>query len=191
MSRNKKIILISLLLVVFIYPIYNYITNYIDFITHDKPIGPYESSLNINESKKRKTLVEIFKPTKSIYYSEDKLSSYQISEVWIEKNVNDPKIYDNESQYKNIINVYFKYLTENDLHKFRLIKKVPSNLKTLFDFDNNDQIEYPDGHPRIRYLINNFEDTLKLEVIERNPNDSLNWSTEKVIDTIILIKKIK
>ena len=189
MSRNKKIILISLLLVVFICPIYIYITNYIDFITHDKPIGPYESSLNINESKKRKTLVEIFKPTKSIYYSEDNLSSYKINEVWIEKDFNDIKIYQNESHYKYILNVYFKYLTKNDLHKFRLINTISSKYKTLNDFVNNEQFEHPDGHPRVRYLLNKFEDTLKLEVIERNPNDSLNWNTKKIIDTIILIKK--
>ncbi|GEM_PF-5792397 len=191
MNRNKKIIFISLLTILFIYLLISSINHYIYLIMSDKPNGPYGSSLNINESKKRKSLVTIFKPTKTKYYSEDKLSSYQISEVWVEKNFNDPKIYEDESQYKNILNVYFKYLTENDLHKFRLIKNVPSNLETLYDFDNNDQIEYPDGYPRIRFLIDEFKDTLKLEVIERNPNDSLNWTTEKIIDTIILINKIK
>lgn len=85
-----------------------------------------------------------------------------------------------EAKFDNILNICFKSLTEKDLHKFRLIP-FPSNESV--------HIEYTDGYPRIRFLLNGIKDTIKIEVIERNPTDSIAWATEKIIDTITLIKK--
>ncbi len=39
------------------------------------------------------------------------------------------------------------------------------------------------------FLLNEIPDTIRIEIIERNPDDSLAWTTEKIIDTITLIKK--
>ncbi len=167
--------------------IYKFITYKLHQITSDKPSGPYHSSVSIRESKINHSFLFKYTPSKNIYYSSDRKSNYKINEVWIEKNMNDPLTYQDVCNYKFIVNVNFKYITKNNLHKFRLIK---NNLKTFYDYSEAEKlIEYPDGYPRIRYLVNQIDDTIKLEVIERNPNDSLNWMTEKVVDTIRFVKQ--
>lgn len=69
-----------------------------------------------------------------------------------------------------------------------------NNQKTLLPrsprlFNENEFVEHPDGYPRVRFLLYDINDTIRIEVIERNPNDRLAWSTEKIIDTITLVRK--
>ena len=183
---NKNIktgIYVFLIILIIGFSIVYGIKSWMKSMMDSKPNGPYHSSVSIEESKKTNVLLSIYIPTKTKYYSENNLQSYKINEVWIEKSKIDTKEHWEESRYKYILNIYFKYMTDDDLHKFRFIRNEPKGL------DMFEQIEHPDGSPRIRFLLNNINDTLKLEVIERNPTDSLAWITEKVIDTIILIKK--
>jgi hypothetical protein len=49
--------------------------------------------------------------------------------------------------------------------------------------------EFADKHARVRFLTNELKDTIRIEVIERNPRDQKVWATEKSIDTITLIRK--
>lgn len=163
--------------------IYNFISNFIKKAMETKPNGPYHSSRTITEAKKENVLLAVFKTTKTKCFSENGHQTYKLGEVWVERNMNDPTEYVDHSDY--IFSVYFEYLTKDDLHKFRLIQP-DSVIYTEYQ-----QIEYPDGWPRIRFLVDDFDDTIQLEVIERNPLDSLAWATEKVIDTIILIKQNK
>jgi hypothetical protein len=107
----------------------------------------------------------------------------------LKKNTNKPIDYENISNYKYILTLKFNYLTDNKLHKFKLLTNSSKQIKSLKDKQNERQTEHPDGSLRVRYLLYHIQDTFQLEIIERNPRDKLNWQTEKVIDTIYLIKK--
>lgn len=152
-------------------------------VMEGKPDGPYYSSLTIDEAKKEQVWIATYLPESNKYYSYNKTDSFELAEIWIEKNKNDKEIYWSEADYELILNIHFKRLTEDELHKFRLIPLTPLKLNEY------EKIEHPDGYPRVRFLLNEIKDTIKIEVIERNPNDSLAWITEKSIDTITLIKK--
>jgi hypothetical protein len=150
---------------------------------HSKPHGSYISSASIEDAKSQKVFIGAYNLSDTTNYSANGQESYTIREVWIEKNTNNISYFPETSNFKNILTVFFKSLTENDLHEFRLLEKD--------DYGNKltSQREHPDGHPRIRYLMNDCPDTLSLEVIERNPDDSLAWLTEKVVDTLYLTKE--
>jgi len=181
MSKKRKTIYIfsTVLLIGFI--LFNFISNFIKKAMETKPNGPYHSSSTIAEAKRDNVLLEVYRATKTKYFSGNGIQTYKLGEIWIERNMNNPKDYLDNSDY--ILSMYFEYLTKDDLHEFRLLRNGPVR------FDVLQQTEYPDGNPRVRYLINEYDDTIKLEVIERNPLDSLAWLTEKAIDTIVLIKQ--
>jgi hypothetical protein len=155
----------------------------------EKPIGPYNSSKSITESISSRVFIADYKPSKLLGYASDKKSSFKFKEIWIEKNTNDPQVYESTGNYKYILNIKFKYLTDNNLHKFRLLNNSLKQIKSLKEKQNEIQTEHPDGGLRVRYLLHQIQDTFQLEIIERNPKDKLNWQTEKVIDTVYLIKK--
>lgn len=180
MSKKNKIILTVAIIIVVGLIVYRLISNSMEKIIDGKPYGSYYSSESIVQAKRDKVWIATFSPTRKKYFSSKKNNTYEINEVWVEINKNDAKIHLSESKYENILNVYFKYVTKEDLHEFRLITDAYSRLN---------QREHPDGHPRVRFLLNEIKDTIKLEVIERNPSDSLAWMTENVIDTIVLIRK--
>ena len=148
----------------------------------DKPTGPFSSTNSITQSKESKVWVETYYPTKQKYDSFDESDSFSISDVWMEVNLNERTRHPNYYDSDYILLVYFNTITKKDLHKFKLIP--------YYDLENDEtpQEVSPDGYPRIRYLLNVVPDTIKLEVIERNPNDSTYFLTEKVIDTITLVK---
>jgi hypothetical protein len=180
MSVKAKIILTFTIIILIIIVGLKIISNWTKAIMEDKPIGPYHSSITIDQAKKDNVWIGTYLSDSAKFYSSDKSDAFVISEIWIEKNNNDKEIYLYESKFENILSIYFKSLTEKDLHKFRLIP-FPSN--------ESGHIENPDGYPRIRFLLNGINDTIKIEVLERNPTDSIAWTTKKIIDTITLIKK--
>jgi hypothetical protein len=147
-----------------------------------KPNGPYYSSTSILESKKDSVWLGTYLPNSKKHFSSDKSDSFDLDEIWIEKNRNDKKTHWSEADHEIILCIHFKKLTKKNLHKFRLISVTPEETNEF------SQVEHPDGHPRVRFLLNERKDTIRIEIIERNPNDSLAWTTEKIIDTITLIK---
>jgi hypothetical protein len=174
-SLTIAIVLLTIIVVVIL------ISNWWQVVLEGKPNGPYHSSISIKEAKKDKVWIGTYFSDSEKYFSSDKTDSIELSEIWIEKNINNKEIYWAEADYKNILSIYFNRLTENDLHKFRLIPFKPLKL--------NEYVEHPDRSPRVRFLLNEIPDTIRIEIIERNPDDSLAWTTEKIIDTITLIKK--
>lgn len=160
-----------------------FIFNWMTTASEGKLDGPYYSSLTIEEAKKQQVWLATYSPDSKRYFSYNKTDSIELAEVWVEKNNNDKQKYWMEADYEFILNIFFKRLTDNRLHKFRLIT---SKTFKLDDFKND---EYPDGYHRVRFLITEIKDTINLLVLERNPEDSLAWLTEKSIDTITLIRK--
>lgn len=189
MKKLKKPFFYSLIVFILILFLYLKITNLIDSSLHDKALGPYSSSKNITSSISSKVFIAKYTPNKSVVYALDKKSNFKFEEIWIEKNTNDPLNYENISDYKYILTIKFKHLTDNNLHKFKLLTNSTKQIKSLKEKQNENQTEHPDGSMRIRYLLHHIQDTFHLEIIERNPKDKLNWQTEKVIDTVYLIKK--
>lgn len=149
----------------------------------DKPNGSYHSSTSILEAKNLKVWIRTYRPDRKVYYSSDRKDSIELQEIWIEKNNNDKKLFPVTANFENILCVHLKKLTKNALHKFRLIETDP------FELSENRNASHPDGNDRIRFLINEVRDTIGIEIIERNPKDSLLWMTQKTTDTITLIRK--
>lgn len=152
------------------------VSNGMKKVMHGKPKGPYYSSRNIKESRKSGVWNASYSSDRIYYQSSNGSDTYSFKEIWIERNTNNPKSYPIESTFDWILNLYFKKVTEKDLHEFRIIGT----------FDK--QREHPDGYPRVRFLLKDLKDTIRLEVIERNPKDSLAWLTEKVVDTVVIYK---
>jgi hypothetical protein len=152
-------------------------------VPHSKPTGSYISSDSIELAKRREVFVATYEKSDSVNYSSNGQESYTIGEVWMERNMNRAMDFPETSGYKNILTVYLNRLTKSDLHEFRLLE-CSENGFTLAT-----QREHPDGYPRIRFLLHDEPDTLALEVIERNPEDSLAWLTEKIVDTLYLFKE--
>jgi hypothetical protein len=183
MNPKIKNLLIVVVLILISMMIFCWISSFIHGVTHSKPLGSYISAVSIDDSKSQKVFIGTYSSTDPTNYSANGQESYTIGEVWIEKNMNNISDFPETSNFKNILTFLFNNLTVNDLHEFRLLEKDD------YGYKFTSQREHPDGHPRIRYLMNDYPDTLWLEVIERNPSDSLAWLTEKVIDTLYLTKE--
>lgn len=177
----KIFVVFGTLLLLFIVA-FNYLTNWTQSIMEDKPRENYISSKNIEQSKNEGYWVATFIENREKYNAEVEIDSLSINEVWIEENRISNNEISNSGQYDYILNLLFNSVTDENLHKFRLIQT------PKFINYSNSEVEYPDAHPRIRYLLKYSLDTVKLEVLERNPNDTLAWLTEKAIDTIVLVK---
>jgi hypothetical protein len=182
MKRTLKIFLtitiISLVVIIGI----KFFSNWTNDIMEDKPKGPYHSTKSIKEAKEESVWIATYLPEAHEYFSFNKLDSFSISEIWVEDNENQKEVNSAQSNYNSILNINFENLTKESLHKFRL---VPYSNSYLNEYK---QVQYPDGYPRIRFLINKIQDTIRIEIIERNPSDSLNWMSEKIIDTLTLMK---
>lgn len=178
---NRSFIIIILLLIVVIIFILNWLHNAVN----DKTRGIYDSFISISESKKAKVWISTYQPNAKKYYSSDKKDYFELKECWVETNNNDKEIYWEIADYNYILTLSFKKTTNDNLHKFRLINPP---YKSLFN-TNPEQTETPDGWPRIRFVLSEIKDTIQLEVAERNPKDSLNWMTKKIVDTITLIRR--
>lgn len=165
-----------------VWSIFTLFSNWTTSIMQDKPTRAFHSTNSILESKKSKVWVETYTPTKQKYFSFDKLDSFSISETWMELNRNNHVGHPKHYNFDYILVVSFNTVTKNDLHKFKLIPYYDLEKDEIHEETN------PDGYPRIRFLLNVVPDTIKIEVIERNPKDSIYFMTEKVLDTITFIK---
>lgn len=185
MTRLKKNYLILGIVLVSGILFYSWITSYMEKIAQSKPVGSYHSSPSIQISRKNQLFISSYNSTKKTYYSSNKNETYSFDQIWMEHNSNDTKIFPDVSNFKFILNIHMDSWSLNNLHEFKLLHQ------ENFDGKLNGKIDHPYEHdiPRIRYLLNDVSDTLKLEVYERNPTDSLAWLTEKIIDTVVLIKK--
>jgi len=172
------ILLMVLLGVLFVY-------DWIHKVTEDKPYGSYYSASSIEEAKKEKVWVSTYLPLRRTHYSSDKRDSIVLGDIWIEQSKKNKKYSPGQAGYKYILSAKFKRLTSRNLHKFRVIPRDPLEL------DDYRKAAHPDGPQRVRFLMNEIKDTIWIEIIERNPNDSLAWRTEKIIDTITIIKGTK
>lgn len=181
MKKTFKIVWVLILVVFFVFVAIKLFDIWVKSIMEDKPNGPYHSSESIIESKINDVWMTTYFADSSFVFSKNKKESFSIGEVWIEKNQNSDRDYIELEGYENILIVNFNSISENDLHRFRFIPKPPVRLEEYSDFDI---IEFPDSYPRIRFPINGTPDSILIEVIERNPRDSLAWLTEEVIDTI-------
>ena len=182
MNKRQQILLTVTIVIFIILVGIKLISNWMRAVMDGKPNGPYLSTISIEESKKENVWIGTYYPDSRKYCSYDKTDSFELNEIWIEKNKNDREFYWPEADYKYILSIYFKRLTENDLHKFRLIPLTP------LKFNEFEKVEHPDGYPRVRFLLNEIKDTIRIEVLERNPNDNLAWTTEKSINIITIIK---
>ncbi|MDB3907895.1 hypothetical protein N9355_10545 [Crocinitomicaceae bacterium] len=183
MNRRKKNILIIAIILATVFASIKLIADRTSNVLMDKPSGAYHSSTSIREAKKEKIWLKTYRPNRKVHYSSDKKDSIELEEIWIEKNKNDKRLFPVTANYENILCVHFKRLTNNNLHKFRLIETDPLELSEI------GKAEHPDGIDRVRFLINEVQDTIRIEILERNPTDSLAWTTEKTIDTITITKK--
>lgn len=142
-----------------------------------KPKGSYVSSTSIEESKSNDVFLAVYTCEDFIRPSEHPQEIFSVKQGWLEKNNNDARLFPETSNFDYIFSVTFNRLAENNLHKFRLLKD-DELLPT------NHTIEHPFGNHQIRFLVSGYTDTFHIEVIERNPKDSIAWLTQKVIDTL-------
>lgn len=178
MNKREKNFSKGILIVLFLIFVFRQCYNWWEKAGEEKPRGPYSSSSSIQEAKKQHVYLGSYIPDAKTYYSADASDSFQLAEIWIEKNKNSVKDYPSESDYKYILSMSFDHLTKNDLHKFRVLPYHPMEFA-----------EFADENARVRFLTNELKETLKIEVLERNPSDQKAWDTEKSIDTITLIRK--
>src|SRR5690554_6729681 len=129
MNKRQKILLtVTIIIILIILVGIKLISNWMRAVMDGKPNGSYLSTISIEESKKENVWIGTYYPDSKKYFSNDKTDSFELTEIWIEKNKNDKEIYWTEADYKYILSIYFKRLTENDLHKFRLIPLTPLKL---------------------------------------------------------------
>jgi hypothetical protein len=178
MNKREKNFSKGILIVLFLIFFFRQGYNWWGKAGDEKPIGPFSSSSSIKESKKQSVWLGTYLSDAKTYHSADKSDSFELAEIWMEKNKNSVKDYPSESDYKYILSIYFGRLTKENLHKFRVLPYHPMEIA-----------EFADEHARVRFLANELKDTIRIEVIERNPRDQKVWATEKSIDTITLIRK--
>jgi hypothetical protein len=178
MNKREKNFSKGILIVLFLIFFFRQGYNWWGKAGDEKPIGPFSSSSSIKESKKQSVWLGTYLSDAKTYHSADKSDSFELAEIWMEKNKNSVKDYPSESDYKYILSMSFARLTKENLHKFRVLPYRPMEFA-----------EFADKHARVRFLANELKDTIRIEVIERNPRDQKVWATEKSIDTITLIRK--